>query len=134
MRSGARGLSKDLTGQIRRVLGQDAPGGRSDVWDVATTRPAEGEPPECQWCPVCRAARMLRQSRQAGGGLGTHLAEAGDAVASVVQEAYSAFEAAMKAPHQHGPQDPPAPPPAADPWEDAAGSWEDPGRGPDDRR
>jgi hypothetical protein len=120
MRSGARGLSKDLTGQIRRVLGQDAPGGRSsDVWDTATTRPAD-EAPECAWCPFCRAARMLRHSREPGGGVGTYVAGASDALAAVVQEAYSAFEAAMKAPRQPGrpPEEPPA---------------EDGGRAPDDR-
>jgi hypothetical protein len=130
MRSGARGLSRDLTGQIRRVLGQES-AGRSDVWDTATTRPDEA--PECAWCPVCRAARALRHSRPAG--LGTHLADAGESLASVVQEAYSAFEAAMKAPqHQHGrAQDPPARPPA-DPWADAAGPAEDGGRAPDDWR
>jgi hypothetical protein len=136
MRSGARGLSKDLTGQIRRVLGQDAPGARpSDVWNTATTRPAD-EAPECAWCPFCRAARMLRQSRPPGGGVGTYVAGASDALAAVVQEAYSAFEAAMKAPHQHSrPQeDPPARSRAADPWEDAAGPVEDGGRAPDDRR
>ena len=118
MRSGARSLSKDMTGQIRRVLGQDAPKS-SDVWDTATTRPAD-EAPECAWCPFCRAARMLRHSREPGGGVGTYVAGASDALAAVVQEAYSAFEAAMKAPHQPGrpPEDPRA---------------EDGGRAPDDR-
>lgn len=100
MRSGARSLGKDLTGQIRRTLGGDR-GHQADVWDVATTRPHadEGEAPECAWCPVCRAARRLRQTRQAGGGgLGSQLSGASDALAAAVQEAYSAFEAAMKAP------------------------------------
>lgn len=121
MRSGARGLSKDLTGQIRRVLGQDPPGGRSsDVWSTATSRPAD-ESPECAWCPFCRAARMLRHSREPGGGVGTYVAGASDALAAVVQEAYSAFEAAMKTPHQPG--RPPGGPHA-----------EDGGRAPDDRR
>jgi hypothetical protein len=134
MRSGARGLSRDLTGQIRRALGQEPR--RSDVWDAATAPPAD-EAPECAWCPVCRAARMLRQSRQ--GGLGTHIAGAGDTLASVVQEAYSAFEAAMKAPQQHRHEPPagrPAPDPwkDADPWADAADRAEDDGRAPDDRR
>jgi hypothetical protein len=118
MRSGARSLSKDMTGQIRRVLGQDAPKS-SDVWDTATSRPAD-EAPECAWCPFCRAARMLRHSREPGGGVGTYVAGASDALAAVVQEAYSAFEAAMKAPHQPGrpPEEPRA---------------EDGGRAPDDR-
>jgi hypothetical protein len=77
---------------------------------------------------------MLRQSREPGGGVGTYVAGASDALAAVVQEAYSAFEAAMKTPHQHSrpPQEPPARPRAANPWEDAAGP--DGGRAPDDRR
>ena len=117
MRSGARSVGKELTGQVRRVLlGQSGAGQRGgrrdgDVWETATTRSGNdsGEAPECAWCPVCRAARRLRES---GPGLGTHLTEAGDALASVVQEAYSAFEAAMKA-QQRPPgaaQEPPAAP------------------------
>jgi len=109
MRSGARSLGKDLTGQLRRTLGGDR-GHQSDVWDVATTRADEGEAPECAWCPVCRAARRLRQSRETGG-LGAQLSGAGDTLAAVVQEAYSAFEAAMKVPpHQSPPPDPPRAP------------------------
>jgi hypothetical protein len=138
MRSGARSLSKDVTGQLRRALGQDTSGKRSDVWDTATNRPdyGAGEAPECPWCPHCRAARMLRNSREAGGGVGTYVTGASDALAAVAQEAYSAFEAAMKAPHQHSrPQEePPARSPAADPREDTAGHGEDGGRAPDDRR
>jgi hypothetical protein len=110
MRSGARSLGRDLTGQIRRTLGSDR-GQQSDVWDVATTRPHadDGEAPECAWCPVCRAARKMRQARQSGAragssGLGAQISGASDALASIVQEAYSAFEAAMKAPRP-GPED-----------------------------
>ena len=128
MRTGARSVTKDITGQMRRALGQDRP--KADVWDTATSRPVEDEAPECAWCPVCRAARRLRESRQASGtgGFGSQLAGAGDALASVVQEAYSAFESAMKAgPASHGPASHgPARTGAADRWEDAT-------RGPDDR-
>ena len=121
MRSGARSVGRELTDQIRRALGQGDAGQRGgDVWEVATTRSGDdsGEAPECAWCPVCRAARRLRQS---GPGLGTHIAEAGDALAAVVQEAYLAFEAAVKA--QQRPSGEAQEPPA-----------EDTGRAPDDRR
>jgi hypothetical protein len=146
MRSGARGVGKELTGQIRRVLGQGGAGQhggsrRADVWEAATTRSGDdsGEAPECAWCPVCRAARRLRQS---GPGLGTHIAEAGDALAAVVQEAYSAFEAAMKAQQPGAAQEPPAAPQEPSAAESpGAGSQaprprpaEDTGRAPDDRR
>jgi hypothetical protein len=136
MRTGARSVTKDLTSRTRRALGQDQT--KADVWDTATSRPvAEDEAPECAWCPVCRAARRLRETRQgsgSGSGLGSQLAGAGDALASVVQEAYSAFESAMKAPpanDERGPSGPAGSGPSrtrpADPWEDAS-------RDPDDRR
>ena len=111
MRTGARSVSKEMTGSVRRALGQDKPS--ADVWDTATNRP-EDEAPECAWCPVCRAARRMRERQGAGtAGLGSTLTGASDALASVVQEAYSAFESAMKAPPSR---------------------WEDAGREPDDRR
>ena len=111
MRTGARSVTKEMTGQVRRALGQDRPS--ADVWDTATNRP-EDEAPECAWCPVCRAARRMRERQGAGTtGLGSTLTGASDALASVVQEAYSAFESAMKAPPSR---------------------WEDAGREPDDRR
>jgi hypothetical protein len=121
MRTGARSMTKDLTAPVRRALGQDR--SSADVWDTATNRPVEDEAPECAWCPVCRAARRLRESRQggSGAGFGSGLAGAGDALASVVQEAYSAFESAMKAP-------------PASRTRSSAGPWEDAGREPDDRR
>jgi hypothetical protein len=111
MRTGARSVSKEMTGSVRRALGQDR--SSADVWDTATNRP-EDEAPECAWCPVCRAARRMRERQGAGAtGLGSTLTGASDALASVVQEAYSAFESAMKAPPSR---------------------WEDAGREPDDRR
>ncbi|HEX4258203.1 MAG TPA: hypothetical protein VH089_24165 [Streptosporangiaceae bacterium] len=121
MRTGARSVTKEMTGSVRRALGQDRPA--ADVWDTATNRP-EDEAPECAWCPVCRAARRMRERQGAGAssGLGSTLTGASDALASVVQEAYSAFESAMKAP--------PSKPSASRP----SSRWEDAGRDPDDRR
>ena len=134
MRTGARSVTKDLTGQMRRAIGQDQP--KADVWDTATNRPLpEDEAPECAWCPVCRAARRMRESRQGASGFGGGLA-------SVVQEAYSAFESAMTppstgsrtsssgpagSPGPAGPSGPARPARPADPWEDAS-------RDPDDWR
>ena len=91
VRSGARGVSRELGGQFRSAFGR---GGRSaDVWESATTLPQD-EAPECAWCPVCRAARRLNES---GPGLASHVAVASDALATVAQGAMSAFEAAMAA-------------------------------------
>lgn len=102
MRSGARGLSRELGGQLRRAQlrlagrGEQTPG---DVWRTATTTPDPGEPPECAWCPVCRAARRMRAG---GPGLGAHLAEAGDAVAAAVQEAFARFDSAVRVDQSEG--------------------------------
>jgi hypothetical protein len=65
------------------------------VWDAATTEvpPEEGEAPECQWCPICRAARRMRES---GPGLGGQLTTAGEAVAAAVQDAINAFDSVLR--------------------------------------
>lgn len=85
-------MRKEISGQVRRTLG-----GRSDqgdVWDMATTEipPEVGESPECQWCPICRAARAMRESNP---NLSGHLSTAGDVVASAVQEAFKAFDSVL---------------------------------------
>jgi hypothetical protein len=90
IRQGAKNVRKEIGGQVRRTFG----GGRSataDVWDTVTNEipPAEGEAPECQWCPICRAARRMRES---GPGIGGQLSGAGEAVASAVQDAFNALD------------------------------------------
>ena len=88
VRSGARGVTRGLGGQVRTALGGNTHG---DVWENAT---ADNEAPECQWCPICRARRRLRDS---GPGLSSAVAAAGDAVSVVMQDAAAAFEAAVAA-------------------------------------
>ncbi len=88
VRSGARGVSRELGDQVRTVLGGNS---REDVWESAT---ADYEAPECQWCPICRARRKLRES---GPGLSSTVAAAGDAASVVLQDAVAAFEAAVAA-------------------------------------
>ena len=93
IRSSARSMRKEIGGQVRKTFS----GGRSesaDIWDAATTEipPEVGEAPECQWCPICRAARQLRES---GPGIGGHISGAGNAVASAVQDAINAFDAVL---------------------------------------
>jgi hypothetical protein len=91
MRSGARGVSRELSGQFRSAFGRGE--GSGDVWESATTEP-HGVAPECAWCPVCRAARRLNES---GPGLASHVAAASDVLSTVVQDAMSVFESAMAA-------------------------------------
>jgi hypothetical protein len=101
VRSGVRSMRRELTDQVRRAFQAHRPAEPSDVWDAATTEPppellaASGEAPECAWCPVCRAARRIRESGPGVSGLGGQLAGAGDAVAAAVQEAFSAFESLL---------------------------------------
>ncbi len=112
VRSGARGVSRQLNGQIRTVLGGNQ--SRADVWETATADHLES--PECAWCPICRARRRLRES---GPGLASGVAAAADAVNVVMQDAMSAFEAAVAA---AGRQARPRPEPGSsgEVWEDAA--------------
>ena len=68
MKAGAKSIGRDVAGRVRSTLGGG--GGRAknaDVWETATTEELTDEPPECQWCPICRAARRYRDS----GGHGT---------------------------------------------------------------
>jgi hypothetical protein len=92
MRSSAKNLSREIKGTFRRTLG----GGQDsrDVWETATTEPppVTGEAPECAWCPICRAARRVRES---GPGLANQVAGAGDALLSMAQDTVAAFEATL---------------------------------------
>lgn len=88
VRSGARSVTRGLGDQVRTALGGNTNG---DVWESAT---ADHEAPECQWCPICRARRRLRDS---GPGLSSAVSAAGDAVSVVLQDAAAAFEAAVAA-------------------------------------
>ena len=89
IRSGARSVTRQLGDQVRTALA--AGNTHGDVWENAT---ADHEAPECQWCPICRARRRLRES---GPGLSSSVAAAGDAVSVVLQDAAAAFEAAVAA-------------------------------------
>jgi hypothetical protein len=92
IRQSAKNMRNQISGQVRRTLG----GSRepSDVWDTATNEipPEVGESPECQWCPICRAARRMRDS---GPGIGDQISGAGDVVASAVQDAISALDSLL---------------------------------------
>ena len=89
MKSGAKELGREVRGNLRKTFGRSS---GEDVWSQATREEAD-EPPECEWCPICRAARKYRDS--SGPGVGGHLTGAGDAFASVVSDAVTAFESAL---------------------------------------
>jgi hypothetical protein len=97
MRAGARSMANQVADQVRRTVGQERRD-RGDVWDTATTEPPPEESPECQWCPICQAARAYRTS---GPGLMSSVADVSGALASMAQDAFSAFEQMMKTQDQN---------------------------------
>ena len=111
MKAGARSLGRDVADKVRSTVGGGRPS--TDVWETATTEPPGDEPPECQWCPICRAARRYRDSGGTGG-LGPSLAAAGDTLAGLAQDAFGLFDAAMRAQQQPRPSSKEAGSPAGD--------------------
>jgi hypothetical protein len=91
MRAGARSVGREVSGRVRRTLGGE--GSDRDVWDKATSEPESGEHLQCfPWCPICSAARLARDS-----GPGAPITAVGDTLSSVMQGAFGAFEAVVKA-------------------------------------
>ena len=90
IRSSARGVGRQVTGQIRSAFGRNRPTG--DVWQSATADPAPNEAPECAWCPLCRAARVLRETKP---GRDTRVTAVSDALGMVVQDAFNVLDAAL---------------------------------------
>ena len=117
LRSSAKSMRKEISGQVRRTFGTGR-SERADVWDTATNEipPEVGESPECQWCPICRAARRMRES---GPGLGDHLSTAGDMVSAAVSEALKSVDSVLS--RTSGADSRPAPP---DDWAPGSEGWD----------
>ena len=100
MRAGARSVTREVTDRVRSTIGGAASrsGKHADGWDTATTEAPTDEPPECQWCPICRATRRARDGSAPAAGLGGQFAGAADALAGLTRDAFSLFEAAMRTP------------------------------------
>jgi hypothetical protein len=109
MKAGARSMANQVADQVKRTIGAERRDS-GDVWNTATNEPPPTESPECQWCPICQAARAARTGNT--GGLGARLADAGGALAGVVEGAFSAFEQVLKAQEQNRdrPAERPGPP------------------------
>src|SRR5579863_2931009 len=110
MRAGAKSIGRDVAGRVRSTLGGGIGGGgkKEDVWDTATTEELTDEPPECQWCPICRAARRYRDSGGSSANLGGQFAGVTDTLAGLTRDAFGLFDAAMRA-SQRPPDVPRAP-------------------------
>jgi hypothetical protein len=123
MRAGAKSMGREVAGRVRSTFG---PGGGSrgsskppGVWDTATTEVLTEEPPECQWCPICRAARRYRDSGGQAPTLGGQFVGVGDTLAGLTRDAFGLFDAAVRAaqtprppgsPGASSPEQPPAEP------------------------
>jgi hypothetical protein len=106
MRAGARSIGRDVAGRVRSTLGGGT-GGRKksdDVWETATTEELTEEPPECQWCPICRAARRYRETGGGGNaGQAGQFGSVGDTLAGLTRDAFSLFDAALRASQRPAP-------------------------------
>jgi len=98
MKAGARSMANQVADQVKRTLGAERKAS-GDVWDTATNEPPPTEAPECQWCPICQAARAARTG--GGAGLSARVADAAGGLAGVIEGAFSAFEQVMKTQEQN---------------------------------
>jgi len=109
MKAGARSIGREVAGRVKSTLGGvgagNGGGKKADVWDTATTEELTDEPPECQWCPICRAARRYKDS--GGGGSASQFTGVGDTLAGLTRDAFSLFDAALRTAQR------PAPPSSA---------------------
>jgi hypothetical protein len=97
MRTGAKSIGRDVASRVKSGLGGGGGAKQGDVWETATTEELTDEPPECQWCPICRAARKYRDGGGSPATLGGQFAGVGDTLAGLTRDAFGLFDAAMKA-------------------------------------
>ena len=116
IRQSARNMRDEFSDQMKKALRGPAPSQPEDIWATATTEPpdAASQPPECAWCPICRAARRMAQAQisgQTGGsskgagsgpgaggvgaGVGSTLAGATDAIVGAARDALTGLDAIL---------------------------------------
>jgi hypothetical protein len=100
IKQSARNMRDELGDQVKKAFrgqGEPPPG---DVWLTATTEPpdAADQPPECAWCPICRAARRMAQAQGGPSAASTQgAAAAKDAAAGLASAAEVLLGAARDA-------------------------------------
>jgi hypothetical protein len=95
MKAGARSIGRDVADRVKSTVGGNA-NKNADVWETATTEDPD-EPPECQWCPICRAARRYREGGGTGADIGGQVQGVSDALTGLTRDAFSLFDAALRA-------------------------------------
>ena len=93
MKAGAKSIGRDVAGRVKSTIGGGGGARQGDVWDTATTEELTDEPPECQWCPICRAARRYRDSGGSPATLSGQFAGVGDTLAGLTRDAFGLFDA-----------------------------------------
>jgi len=95
MKAGAKSIGREVAGRVKSTVGAKTnPKKSEDIWETATTEELTDEPPECQWCPICRAARRYRDS--GGASSASQFAGVGDTLAGLTRDAFSLFDAALR--------------------------------------
>jgi hypothetical protein len=97
MKAGAKSIGRDVADRVRSTVG-GRQNTHASVWETATTEDPVDEPPECQWCPICRAARRYRDGGGSSPTLSGQFAGVGDTLAGLTRDAFSLFESAMRTP------------------------------------
>jgi len=114
IKQSARNMRDEFSDQMKKALRGPAPSQPTDVWETATTEPpdAASQPPECAWCPICRAARRMAQAQIAGQsgssakpgsgagpgvgvGVSSTLAGATDAIVGAARDALTGLDAIL---------------------------------------
>jgi hypothetical protein len=100
IRQSARNMRDELGDQVKKAFRGPGRPPQGDVWSTATTEPpdAADQPPECAWCPICRAARRMAQAQGGSSAAATPGAAAPkDAAAALAGAADVVFGAARDA-------------------------------------
>ena len=97
MRTGAKSIGRDVASRVRSTIGGGGGPKQGDVWDTATTEELTDGPPECEWCPICRAARRYRETGGSTATLSGQFAGVGDTLAGLTRDAFGLFDAAIRA-------------------------------------
>lgn len=135
IKSSARTMRREIEGQVRKTLtGSREERGGADAWSTATTEPppGTGEAPECAWCPICQAARRMREPGP--GGLGSRFSGVSEAVSAAVQDAMGVLDGVLsRSAASHGDRPPADRPAGRKPADSARGQAERAADEPGDR-
>jgi len=116
IRTSARNMRDELGGQVKKAF-RGSGEGSADAWATATTESphASEEPPECAWCPFCRAARLIAHARTgAESHGGPRVSDAADMLSRAMRDALAGLDSIMsyrpgEQAEPRGTQEPPRP-------------------------